>query len=106
MGYVITATDTGRLWWRYPDYSRYYLTDGTVNGISILSISETAGLGMKAKEPKFYNQFKGKKAEKFVVSQRWWRRMNRSMQSVVQQLHHVQLQELSTLALAYYQNAF
>ena len=42
--------------------------DGTLNGIQILSISETAGLGMKAKEPKFYNQYKGKKAEKFVVS--------------------------------------
>ena len=43
-------------------------SDGTVNGISILSISETAGLGMKAKEPAFYEQYQGKQAEKFAVS--------------------------------------
>lgn len=30
----------------------------TVNGISFLSLSETAGLGMKAKEPFFADQFK------------------------------------------------
>ena len=39
-----------------------------VNGISFLSISETAGLGMRAKEPSFYNQFAGQQAEKFYVS--------------------------------------
>ena len=43
-------------------------TDGTINGVSILSISETAGLGMKATEPSFYNQYVNKKADKFVVS--------------------------------------
>jgi Na+-translocating ferredoxin:NAD+ oxidoreductase subunit G len=42
--------------------------DGTVNGISILSISETAGLGMKAKEEKFQSNFKNKKASQFVVT--------------------------------------
>ena len=44
------------------------MSDGTVNGISFLSISETAGLGMRAKEPSFYNQFAGQQAEKFYVS--------------------------------------
>jgi electron transport complex protein RnfG len=39
--------------------------DGTVNGIEILSISETAGLGAKAAEDEFKNQFSGKKVEKF-----------------------------------------
>lgn len=39
--------------------------DGTVNGISILSISETAGLGMKAAEESFYGQFAGKQADSF-----------------------------------------
>ena len=39
--------------------------DGTLNGISILSISETAGLGMKAKNPDFQDQFKDKNVEKF-----------------------------------------
>ena len=42
--------------------------DGTINGVSILSISETAGLGMKATEPSFYNQYVNKQADKFVVS--------------------------------------
>ena len=42
--------------------------DGTVTGIEMLSISETAGLGMRAKEPSFYNQFAGQQAEKFYVS--------------------------------------
>ncbi len=41
--------------------------DGTVNGYEVLSISETAGLGMKATEAEFKDQFKGKKAEKLEV---------------------------------------
>mgnify|MGYP000370406715 CR=1 FL=1 len=36
--------------------------DGTVNGYETLSISETAGLGMKAKEPEFKSNFKNKKS--------------------------------------------
>ncbi len=39
--------------------------DGTLNGISILSIGETAGLGMKANTDAFKNQFKEKNVEKF-----------------------------------------
>lgn len=39
--------------------------DGTLNGISILSISETAGLGMRATTDEFKNQFKDKNVEKF-----------------------------------------
>lgn len=42
--------------------------DGTVSGISILSINETAGLGMKATELAFYGQYEGKQTEKFAVS--------------------------------------
>ena len=38
--------------------------DGTLNGISILSIGETAGLGMNADTPAFKNQFVGKQVEK------------------------------------------
>lgn len=40
-------------------------SDGTMNGISILSISETAGLGMKADTDEFKGQFKDKNVEKF-----------------------------------------
>lgn len=39
--------------------------DGTVTGIEMLSISETAGLGMKAAEADFKDQFKDRKVEKF-----------------------------------------
>ena len=46
-------------------FSMGILKDGTVSGIQILSISETAGLGMRAKEESFYGQFAGKNAEKF-----------------------------------------
>lgn len=42
--------------------------DGTVKGYSILSISETAGLGMKAKsDPAWAGQFKDKKVDHFQV---------------------------------------
>ena len=39
--------------------------DGTVNGISILTIAETAGLGMKANTDEFKNQFSGVNTQKF-----------------------------------------
>ena len=42
--------------------------DGTLNGIEILSIGETAGLGMNATKDDFKNQFKDKKAEEFKVT--------------------------------------
>lgn len=66
-GYVMTVTD-------HEGYggdiklAMGIQTDGTVNGISFLSISETAGLGMKAKEAAFYEQFAGKKVEQFVYT--------------------------------------
>ena len=41
--------------------------DGTLNGMSILSISETPGLGMKAEEV-LKPQFEGKKAESYVYT--------------------------------------
>lgn len=41
--------------------------DGTLNGISILSISETAGLGMNAKKDEFKGQYEGRKAEVLSV---------------------------------------
>lgn len=41
--------------------------NGTVTGVSMLSISETAGLGMKAKEAEFLNQYVGKSGGGFVV---------------------------------------
>lgn len=42
--------------------------DGTVNGISILSIDETPGLGMNAKEDTFKSQFNKKKVNLFTYT--------------------------------------
>ncbi|MBE5969164.1 MAG: RnfABCDGE type electron transport complex subunit G [Lachnospiraceae bacterium] len=43
-------------------------TDGAITGVSILKINETAGLGMKAKEADFRDQYVGKAVESFVVT--------------------------------------
>lgn len=43
-------------------------TDGTVKGVEMLDISETAGLGMKADEAEFKDQFKDKTVEKFTYT--------------------------------------
>ncbi len=42
--------------------------DKTISGLSVLSISETAGLGDNATKGEFLNQFKGKKVDSFVVT--------------------------------------
>lgn len=67
MGYVVTATDKDGFGGSI-QVTVGITSDGTVNGVSILSINETAGLGMKATEASFYGQYEGKQAEKFVVS--------------------------------------
>ncbi len=63
LGYVITVTDHegygGDI-----QFTMGVADDGTLNGISLLSISETAGLGMRAGEV-LVPQFAGKQAEKF-----------------------------------------
>ena len=66
-GYVVTVTDSegygGDI-----QITVGIAADGTISGISYLSISETAGLGMKATESSFTEQYVGKQAEKFAVS--------------------------------------
>lgn len=63
LGYVITVTDHegygGDI-----QFTMGIADDGTLNGISLLSISETAGLGMRAGEV-LVPQFAGKQVEKF-----------------------------------------
>ena len=44
-----------------------YGVDGTSMGIDILTSSETAGLGSKASEPEFKDQYAGKAVESFSV---------------------------------------
>ena len=59
LGYAFTVTDSegygGDI-----QFAMGVQNDGTLNGISILSISETAGLGMKATTDSFKDQFKNK----------------------------------------------
>ena len=66
-GYVITATD-GEGYGGDIQVTVGITADGTVSGVSFLSISETAGLGMKATEASFYEQYVGVQAEQFYVS--------------------------------------
>ena len=66
-GYVITTTDKDGFGGNI-QITVGIKKDGTINGVSILSISETAGLGMKATEPSFYEQYVGVQTEKFAVS--------------------------------------
>ncbi len=63
LGYVITVT-TKEGYSGDISFTIGIRNDGTVNGISLLAISETAGLGMKAGEV-LSPQFKGKNVEKF-----------------------------------------
>ena len=66
-GYVVTVTDKEG----YGGDIKITVgvtKDGTVSGVSILSISETAGLGMRATEAKFQEQYVGKTTDKFYVS--------------------------------------
>ena len=66
VGYVVTTTDKDGYGGNI-QITVGIMKDGTINGISILSISETAGLGMRAEEPEFYGQYSDKKTDKFVV---------------------------------------
>ncbi len=66
-GYVITVTD-GEGYGGDIQITVGITADGTVSGVSFLSISETAGLGMKATESSFYEQYVGVQTEKFYVS--------------------------------------
>ena len=43
-----------------------YTNEGVCTGLAFLDIKETPGIGMKADEPEFKNQFIGNKADRFV----------------------------------------
>lgn len=44
-----------------------YSKDGQIKGIEIISINETAGLGMNADKPQFLNKFLNKEVDQFTV---------------------------------------
>lgn len=64
IGYAFTVT-TSEGYGGDITFSMGVKNDGTLNGISILSISETAGLGMKANTDEFKSQFKDKNVSSF-----------------------------------------
>lgn len=103
-GYVVTTTDKegygGDI-----QITVGITSDGTVSGISILSISETAGLGMKAKEPKFYEQYQGKQTERFAVAKDGGEGEPIDALSGATITSRAVTGAVNT-ALAYYQNAF
>ncbi|MCR4695016.1 MAG: RnfABCDGE type electron transport complex subunit G [Pseudobutyrivibrio sp.] len=70
LGYVIEVTDSSGYGGDI-SFAMGITNDGMINGYSITSISETAGLGMKAKdegEGTFSSQFIDRKAEIFQVT--------------------------------------
>lgn len=67
VGYVMTVT-TGEAYSGDIQLTVGIQNDGTVKGISFLSISETAGLGMNAKNDSFKGQFADKQVEAFATT--------------------------------------
>ncbi len=104
LGYVITTTDNGGYGGAI-QVTVGITADGAISGVSILSISETAGLGMKATEPAFYEQYHGKQTESFYVSK------DGGNGEPIDALSGATITSRSVTAavnaaLAYYQNAF
>lgn len=67
LGYVLTVT-SGEGYGGDIQFTMGVTKDGIVNGISFLSISETAGLGMNADTDEFKGQYAGKTVDSFVVT--------------------------------------
>ncbi len=69
LGYVLTVTSSkgygGKI-----TMTMGVDRDGILKGIEFLTISETPGLGMNAKEDKFKSQFKDAKVEQYSLSKR------------------------------------
>lgn len=66
MGYVITSLSNDS-YGGVVKISVGLTEDGAIKGIEFLEISDTPGLGLKAKEPAFKDQFVGKTAESLSV---------------------------------------
>ena len=66
-GYVFTVT-TGEGYGGDIQFTLGISADGTIQGISFLSIEETAGLGMEANTEEFKSQFAGIRADSITYS--------------------------------------
>ncbi|KAB1439434.1 RnfABCDGE type electron transport complex subunit G [Candidatus Galacturonibacter soehngenii] len=67
LGYVMQVT-TSEGYGGDITFSMGIRLDGTVNGYEILRISETAGLGMKAKDASFKDQYANKNVDSFAYT--------------------------------------
>ena len=67
LGYVMSVT-TAKGYGGDITISMGVTNDGVLNGVEILTISETAGLGMKATSDDFKNQFANKKVAQFTFT--------------------------------------
>lgn len=67
LGYVLTVT-TSQGYGGDIQLTMGVAADGTTEGISFLSIEETAGLGMRADTEEFRSQFVGKRTDSFVYT--------------------------------------
>ena len=67
IGYALSMT-TSEGYGGDISFSMGVTLDGTLNGISILDINETAGLGMNATKDEFKGQFAGKQVDAFEVT--------------------------------------
>ena len=67
LGYVLTVT-TSQGYGGDIQLTMGVAEDGTTEGISFLSIEETAGLGMRADTEEFRSQFSGKRTDSFAYT--------------------------------------
>lgn len=67
IGYVVTATSNEGYGGAVTIIAGIDKENAEVKGIGFVTLNETAGLGMKAKEPAFMNQFPGKTATTLSV---------------------------------------
>ncbi len=67
IGYLVTSTSS-ESYGGDVQISVGITSDGTITGVGFLAISDTPGLGMKAKEPAFKDQFDGRPAQTFEVT--------------------------------------
>ncbi|MGC6175554.1 RnfABCDGE type electron transport complex subunit G [Lacrimispora sp. 38-1] len=67
LGYVITSHSDDS-YGGTVELSVGIKADGSISGIEFLAISDTPGLGLKAKEPEFKGQYTGKSAESLTVT--------------------------------------
>ena len=66
VGYTVSLSESG--YGGDIDMMIGILPNGTVNGVNIIEMSETPGLGDNAKKPEFTNMFNGKKNDEIALS--------------------------------------